>query len=192
MEPGMEEDLRQLVAAGDVAAGCRLLHETFAAEVRRFVTSRRRDRPAEVDDVCQEVWTAVGRTLARFRFEASPRGWILTIARRKLVDAWRDDAPEDSLDGELADDPAIAAVIGAASSPRTKLLREERRAALRRALGALAADERELLELRYVVGMKPAEVAEVLGERANTVSQRLVRALRRLRERLLAAELFAT
>jgi RNA polymerase sigma-70 factor (ECF subfamily) len=181
--------LRGLLAAGDVDAAFQMLHVAYGGEVKQFIASR---RSSGADDVTQEVWAAVGRTLSRFRFEASPRGWLLAIARRKLIDAWRDDDPVVGLDDELADDPAVVEAAGMASSPRSKALREERRAAVHRALASLAADERELLDLRYVSGLNPAEIAEVLGERANTVSQRLVRALRRLRAAIVADDVFAS
>jgi RNA polymerase sigma-70 factor (ECF subfamily) len=184
-----EGGLRGLLAAGEIDAAFQLLHAAHGDEVRRFIAAR---RSSGVDDVAQEVWTAVGRTLARFRFEASPRGWILSIARRKLIDAWREEDPVVGLGDELADDPAVIEAAGAVSSPRSKVLREERRAAVQRALASLEADEREMLELRYVTGLKPGEIAEVLGERANTVSQRLVRALRRLRAAIVADEVFAS
>lgn len=182
-----EPRLRALLAAGQIDDALRLLHEEYAAEVARFVRARRR---TDADDVTQEVWAAVGRTLARFRFEAAPRGWILTIARRKVIDRWRDDDPVVGLDEELADEPGVVELT--ASSPRSKFMREERRAAVQRALAALDAEDRELLELRYLVGLKPGEIAELVEQRANTISQRLVRALRALREALIADELFAS
>jgi RNA polymerase sigma-70 factor (ECF subfamily) len=181
----VDDALRERLAAGDTGGACQLLHDAFAGDVKRFVASRSRERPDRVDDVCQEVWAAVGRTVARFRFEATPRGWLLSIARRKLVDAWRDDAPVVALEDSLVDDPAISR-----PSARSELVREERRAALRAALATLAPGDRELLELRYLVGLKPAEIAETCGLDANTVSQRLLRATRRLRDALPAA-LFA-
>ena len=177
--------LRQRLDAGDATGACRLLHDALAAEVQRFVASRSRDRPDRVDDVCQEVWTAVRRAIGRYRVEASPRGWVLSIARRKLIDAWRDDQPVVPLEDSLVDAPALGR-----TSARSRLVREERRAALRAVLATLSAGDRELLELRYAVGLKPGEIAESWGLDANTVSQRLVRAVRRLREAL-PRELFA-
>lgn len=182
-----EPRLRALLADGQLDAALRLLHDEYAGEVARFVRARRN---LDADDVTQEVWAAVGRTLSRFRFEAAPRGWILTIARRKVIDGWRDDVPIVGLDDELADAEPVVELT--ASSPRSHALRDERRAAVRRALDTLAPDERELLELRYISGLKPGEIADVLNERANTVSQRLVRALRRLREALIADDVFAS
>lgn len=184
-----EARLRALLEAGQVEHACRLLHEVHGPAVARFVRARRRD---DADDVLQDIWVAVGRTLAGFRFEASPRGWLLTIARRKLIDAWREHQPVVGLDDQLADDDAVVALQGVASSPRSAALRDERRGAVQRALATLAPDERELLELRYVGELTPAEIGEALEQRANTVSQRLVRALRRLRAALIADEVFAS
>jgi DNA-directed RNA polymerase specialized sigma24 family protein len=44
--------------------------------------------------------------------------------------------------------------------------------------------------LRYVVGLKPGEIAEVIGDASpNTISQRVVRAARRMRDALRDQEL---
>lgn len=65
------------------------------------------------------------------------------------------------------------------------VLERERAEAVRAALLSLSAEDRELLDLRYVAGLKPAEIAEVLGDASpNTISQRIVRAAKRMRDAL--------
>lgn len=52
-------------------------------------------------------------------------------------------------------------------------------------------DQRELLELRFVFDLKPAEIADLLGAPgSNAISQRIVRAANRLRQLLQQMERF--
>ncbi|MDB4978060.1 MAG: polymerase sigma factor, sigma-70 family [Candidatus Peribacteria bacterium] len=48
----------------------------------------------------------------------------------------------------------------------------------------LEKDYREALVMRYIDGLSPAEIAQVLGESANTISVRLHRGLKQLRSHL--------
>ena len=161
-----------------------MLYEEHGPAVRRFVAAR---VPAgSVDDVCQEVWAAVVRGLDGVQLRASPRLWVLGIARNKSHDAWRARAPAETLDSQLAEGGPLAEFLGVRppTTPTRDLSRRRRATRIRRALAELSDDEREVLELRFAQGLKPAEIAVVVGASANAVSQRIVRASRRLRELL--------
>jgi RNA polymerase sigma-70 factor, ECF subfamily len=53
-----------------------------------------------------------------------------------------------------------------------------------RALGALSAEEREAISLRFGADLTVPEIAKVLGEPLTTVEGRVYRALRKLRDEL--------
>jgi len=141
----------------------------------------------EVDDLCQEVWLAAREALPRYRNACAPRVWLRVIARNKVVDLFRR-RPElaTALSTTMSVAPEIAGRFGAKAptTPSKKLARAQASAALTRALAALDEEEREMLALRFLDDLKPAEIALVLGVKANTVSQRIVRAVRKLRELL--------
>ena len=161
------------------------LYRAHAADVRRFVASR--VAAQSVADVCQEVWAAVAAALAAERDVADARLWILGIARHKSLDGWRQ-RETTSLHSDLAAGGVLAPLFGVRSvtTPSRELSRVQRTAALRRALDRLDAEERELVHLRFVLGLKPGEIVALLGAEvaANTISQRIVRAVRRLRRAL--------
>ena len=52
---------------------------------------------------------------------------------------------------------------------------------LRRALDAMAREDKAVIELKYFEDMKLTEIAEVLNENVNTVKSRLYRGLKKLR-----------
>ena len=61
-------------------------------------------------------------------------------------------------------------------------LERTERDAVRRALGRLAARDRELIALKYHADLSNAEIAEVLGVNANHAGTLLHRAMTKLRE----------
>lgn len=163
------------------------IYNEYHEDVARFVRIRL-GRHADVRDVCQEVWAAVARSMSRLEGRASVRGWLLAIARNKTVDAWRAHGGYETLESELGQGGALAAAFGihAPTTPSRALLRRRRATALREALAELSLDDRELIELRFALDLKPRAIAEILENRVgtNTISQRIVRATRRLREEL--------
>jgi RNA polymerase sigma factor (sigma-70 family) len=71
---------------------------------------------------------------------------------------------------------------GAAPSPEAALVTAETRAALLAAVNELSEDQREVISLRYFLGLSEQEVAQTLGIAQGTVKSRTARALERLRE----------
>ena len=178
--------LRELVEGGEVSAACDLLYSCYAPDVRRFVASLRPAVP--VQDLCQETWAAALAGLSRFRFEASPRVWLFSIARRRTIDALRRDRKR-ALETRLETTEVLLKrlAFGAPrATPSSALVRKRRAEALDRVLAGWSPDDRELLELRFVAGLKPAEIVGVLahGQKPNTIAQRLVRLASRLRAEL--------
>jgi DNA-directed RNA polymerase specialized sigma24 family protein len=61
------------------------LYEHYQEDVYRYV-SRRVARREDAEDVTAEVFIAAFAGLSRFRGGCPPRLWLLSIARRKVVD----------------------------------------------------------------------------------------------------------
>ena len=190
--------LRELIQAGGLSAATELLYRAHAEDVARFV--RFLDPDGSADDVCQEVWMAVRQALPRYRFEAAPRTWLFALARRRMADRRRRLRRHPllrlpSTSGRLqellvrsADDHRRPA------TPSSQLRRARRAAILEVELARLKTEERELLELRFAENLTPGQLVTLLGlhDSANTVSKRIVRLVRALRQRLRAHEEFRT
>ena len=70
------------------------------------------------------------------------------------------------------------------SSPASKIGREERHALVRQAIDELPENDRQIIQLRNFDGMSNAECANILNLEQKTASIRYVRALQRLRDKL--------
>ncbi|QEV57803.1 sigma-70 family RNA polymerase sigma factor [Streptomyces spectabilis] len=80
------DDFTDLVCAcrgGDERAWAEL-HARFGPLVRRVVGSYRLQQ-ADVDDVCQHVWSRVCRDLHTLRTALTLRAWLATVARREAL-----------------------------------------------------------------------------------------------------------
>lgn len=186
----LEHQLRKLLRLGHVSEGVSLLHCTYDVEIHRFVRRRIVDR-SSCEDVCQEIWGAVGAALGRFRGDAKARTWLLRIAYNKVADFQRSRRGRPTLDA-VSSGKIARAITSSGPGPSTTLREHERGARVRAALDNLSIEDRDLLRMRFVDDLRPREIAEILpGDiKPNTISQRILAATRRLRNRLESDEEF--
>jgi RNA polymerase sigma-70 factor (ECF subfamily) len=120
-----------------------------------------------VEDIAQETFLGVYRSIARFRADGPARlsTWILTIASRSAIKAVRRDAPPTLPIDEVVD------TLPAAESTSTGFAN-----ALGRALVALAEPYRIVFLLRAYHDFSYEDIAEALDVDLGTVKSRLARA----------------
>jgi RNA polymerase sigma-70 factor (ECF subfamily) len=133
-----------------------------------------------VDDVSQQVWTAVWERAGELRDVQRWRPWLYRLARNAAIDAGR----EATRQRQLADRLTADAVVPDARVPSDDIARRERLVAVRQAIEALPPRYREVLTLRHLEGWSYRQIADVLEVPIDTVETRLVRARRKLRESL--------
>lgn len=130
----------------------------------------------DAEDLAQETFLKVHRSLARFDPARSFLPWLFTIARRTALNHLRARRPTDPLPDEFAETTA------AAENPSTALAASDDHAMLwRLARSRLKPRQYEALWLCYGEGFNVAEVAAVL--RANSIYTKVL--LHRARRALL-------
>lgn len=132
----------------------------------------------DADDLASQTWLDAARNLAGFDGDEDAfRGWLFTIARRRLIDHGRRRTrrPEVLTDRthELDDGPAADAADLAVDA----LSGED---AARRIIELLPPDQADIVLLRVVAGLDVETVASVTGKRPGTVRVAQHRALKRL------------
>ncbi len=133
-------------------------------QLHRFLVVRLRIE-ADAPDALQETLTAAWQDLPRLREPSRFWPWLIGIAAHKAADVARRRSP------------------ASVAEPRPSAT-DDGTLELRQALAALPDRQREVLLLRYVVGLSEEEVAEALGIRVGTVKSRSARAREALREAL--------
>ena len=140
----------------------------------------------DAEEVTQDVFVKVWRTLARFRGECSFSSWVMRITKNTATDALRarreptvsltaEDENGEEREMDLVDeDPA--------SNPSAAFERDERIRLVRRAIGELPRDQREILMLRDLYGYPYEEIARILQLESGTVRSRISRARQHLKK----------
>lgn len=148
-----------------------LLYRDLNPPLLRFLTAQAH---AVGEDLAQETWLAAAPQLPAFSGdERAFRAWLFTIARRRLVQHWRDAGRRRS----SAVDPADFALVPASGDDMEGL---EARDAAAELVAGLSAEQAEVVLLRVVAGFDPDEVSRIVGKSAGAVRVIQHRALRRL------------
>lgn len=165
------------MADADVTAQDRQIDSVIRAGLE-WVALRALDDADRARDAVQET---LARTLAALRAGKVPEGvrlpaYACGILRHVIADA----RVEQRREVVRSPDPGIPDL--GEPSPLEALITEEEEARVRRAVMAMAPEERELLVRCFVRGERVAELARRLGVPASRVRKRKSRALSRLRE----------
>ena len=168
-----EEKLEQLLA--QMAEGCfEALEELYLhtkTAVYGFALSILK-HPQNAEDVMQETYLRLYQAAASYRPQGKPMAWILTVVRnlslKKIQEQPRDVLPIDE-DWQIAD----SADFTSESAERTLL---------QGALEHLSEEERQIVLLHSLTGLKHREIAELLHLPLSTVLSKHHRALSKLKK----------
>lgn len=164
------------IARGDREGLSRLYEHTHAAIYGFALSILKNPQDAEdvLQDCCLQIWHGAGS----YRSQGKPMAWIFTIVRRLSLMRLRERgrelpmAPED---------------WGAAFADRPDLTREDR-LTLESLLTVLSDQERQIVVLHALTGLKHRETAALLELPLPTVLSKYSRALNKLRAALKEAD----
>ncbi len=173
-------DLPDVVAAAGKGEHWALT-ELFRAYQPSLLRFLRAQEPRAADDLAGEVWIAVARGLDQFTGdEAGFRGWLYTIARRRLIDHRRRCVRQrtDAVSSDVLD---TTVEWGLGGDPAGEVLdRLGAQGAVDTLVAELTADQAEAVLLRVVGGLSVAETALIMQRPPGAVRVLCHRALRRL------------
>lgn len=170
-----------LAARGGDPDAVEMFVSALHRDVIRYVTHLGAD-PQNADDLTQDTFLRALGSLHRFEGRSSARSWLLSIARRAVVDSIRYAAARPRLSG-TADWQSAAE----RAQPRG-LPGFDEGIALADLLAALPDERREAFVLTQLLGLPYAEAALVSGCPVGTVRSRVARARSSLTEALYEAE----
>jgi RNA polymerase sigma-70 factor (ECF subfamily) len=133
----------------------------------------------DVEDVTQDIFMAVLRSLKGFKGDALFSTWLRTLTKRRIADYYRRKNPaEHELDVDLgeADD-----LIGEADTSITGGNLDDA-ILIRKAMRSLPEDYQEIVLLRFAEGLQFNEIAQMRGqslEATKSLFRRAISALRR-------------
>src|SRR5712691_6986634 len=188
MDAVAEAELIARCRKGDSAAWDLLFDEHYAA-AGRFVFQLGHDFTREdVEEICQEVFLTVIKSLQNFQGQCQFQTWLFRIASNKARD-YRQHQHAAKRGGGLAplplqnDDPENAFTLDPPSNlpgPDLSLLNAEAIGLVGQALEQLGGPCQEILQLRYFADLSYEEIAGSLKLNPKTVSSRLSKCLDKL------------
>jgi RNA polymerase sigma-70 factor (ECF subfamily) len=173
--------------AGKKAAATHFYY-LYKDRVYRWARIKTRD-PHLAEDLCQEVWRRIHRSLQTYRLGTSPSAWVYRILINTHRSLWRRGqrfvaSLLSGLQGEQASPllPEPSSALG--GTPETLCNRKQELEQILSAMHAIPECYRQVVFLRYVEGLPIEEVANILGITDGTVKSRLNRGIEKLRERI--------
>ena len=162
------ERLLSGVAGGDREALAQLYHRTRTAVYGLALSYLKNAHDAQ--DVTQDTFIRVWDSAPQYRPQGSPMGWLLTVCRNLALTRLRQEKRLAKLEEEEGN------AIPADDSGLTP----EDRAVLEKALASLGDQERQVVMLHAVTGLKHREIAQLLELPLATVLSKYRRALKKL------------
>lgn len=165
--------LIRVAQSGDVEAFGEI-YTRYAQAIYRFLNAHL-DDPQDVEDILVEVFLRVWRVLPEYQERGAPfQVFLFRVAHNRLIDHYRragHKPPQISIDQSNLVERQIETKDG--------ILTQLENADLRQMMKQLRDDYRAVLVLRFINGLSPVEVAQIMG--------RSVGAIRVLQHRALAA-----
>jgi len=163
-------------------------HEAFSELVARYkrliysVACKFSKDSEEVDDMAQEAFIKIYRSLSRYNDQYKFSTWSVKVATNVCLDHVR----RKKLN-MISLDEIENFSCGCANSPEEHYLRKEKSQVLRDAIDGLPEIYRVPIVLYHQKGMSYKEIAEYLGKPMSIIKNRIFRARHALRENLSAA-----
>ncbi len=161
--------LLRCIAAGEREALAALYQRTRTAVYGLALSYLRNAHDAQ--DLTQDVYVQVWDCAAQYRPNGSPMGWLLAVCRNLCLMRLRREEHHAALSEEEWD---------AIPTPECGLDTEER-VLLQNALESLGEEERRIVLLHAVTGLKHREIAALLELALPTVLSKYHRALKKMR-----------
>ena len=171
----LEEEAQWIIEAKADPQAFAKLYDRYAAKIYRYLLSRL-GNVASAEDVTSQTFLRAYEMFPRYRHQGYFSAWLFTIARSKYVDYLRKTKRQSEIKIDQIKDPQEDLLQG--------VIRSERLADVKIAIGRLAEEDLELLRLRFVAGLSFAEMAALLGRNEDVVKKTLYRLLARLQSQM--------
>ncbi len=178
-----DEQLAEKYLLGDTNA-MTAIYERYVDKIYRLAYSKLGDHH-DAQDVTSSVFLKLCTYLQQFRGDSKLSTWIFAVAANAAVDFARRRKPQESLDREVGGkdgEPMERQIADRAPGPEELLDKEDFRQHMLSLVRKLPDMQKEILELRFIVGMSYQEISEELGIEMGTVKSRINRAVASLRE----------
>jgi RNA polymerase sigma-70 factor (ECF subfamily) len=172
-----EQELIEALQRGDAKA-----FETFVLTYQHRVygiSLRMLGNRSEAEEIAQEVFLRVHRSIGDFRGDSKLSTWLYAITSRLCLNRLKAGARDRRAGGTV-----LERIADGRPNPDARLIEAERESAVHQAIQELDDDRKIVVVLRDLHGLSYEEIASALDLDLGTVRSRLHRARMELRQRL--------
>lgn len=130
----------------------------------------------DVEDLVQETFLKAFQSFGSFKFESTPKTWLISIARNAAIDFSRKRSVWHNLNDKLVRKTSRKEL----SITEEIIIQKAESARLLEAINALKINYRDVVLLRGIADLSAEEAAQVLGWTDNKVNVTFHRALKKL------------
>lgn len=145
----------------------------------------------DAEDIAQEVFLKVYRSLDKFRQDAQLTSWLYRIVMNACIDHRRRQVPAGSAPFAEEAEQKLLNTPEERPGPEARAYAGELGDVLETAVARLPHGQRIIFIMRHHQGLKLCEIAEALGLAEGTVKRQLHAAVHRLRQALTQANVTA-
>lgn len=183
----MQQELSDRALLGRYQTGEReaisQLIERHSRRVRDYIRMMVHD-PDITEDLFQETFIKAVRVIDEGRYTDNGRflSWVLRIAHNMVIDYFRSRKQERAVNEREAGYDLLGSLRIAEGNVEDRMVSSQIEADIRRLIGLLPEEQRQVVEMRYYSDMSFKEIAEQTGVGINTALGRMRYALINLRK----------
>lgn len=140
----------------------------------------------DVEDLVQETFLRALQAFSRFKNEANPKTWLISIARNTAIDLYRKKSVWQKLKERLNQESSDQQEL----QMEERILKKQEYARLYEAINELRPNYRDVILLKGIAELTSQETGQVLGWSDNKVNVTFFRAVKKLNEHLKEGEYF--
>lgn len=173
-----DEELVNSAQQGNLEALNLLFERYYSPTYRRIAIKVPNE---DVEDITQDVFIAMSRSLSSFRFESKFSTWMITLTNRKIADYYRKRK-------NIYVSDSISPVTGNNKIEHTNDGNIEDLVSLRKAFNTLPNDYQEILLQRFINNYQFNQIASNIGISLDAAKSRFRRSIIALREAMMEEE----
>jgi len=173
--PNNTEEAGLIDASRTDPAAFALLYDRYVARIYKYLYHRL-GYHQDAEEITSQTFLSAMENLSTYGYHGNFIGWLITIARNKLVDFYRCEHPLKGLDEELSHSTA--------EDPLQTVIAQERKRQLQEMISSLSEEEQELLRLRFVVELSFKEIGELMQKSEAAAKKQIYRIILRMQNQV--------
>ncbi len=153
------------------------LYKKYYFSLRKFV-SNKIDDEGLVEELTNDILMAAIKSYISFDHKCGEFSWVCSIAKHKIIDYYRKKKLKTIL---FSTSEMFEEIADKALTPERDALKNELVGEIKKTMKEIGEGYREMLRLKYIDGLKVADMASMMKTSVKAVESKLIRAKAKFR-----------